>query len=100
MLGKGRKGNTVEITGLISAIVFGVVIGGLGRAVVPGRHNMSLLVTILVGIVAAVVGTGVASLIGVADTPGIDWTEIALQVIFAGGGVSLLNRSRQHTNAH
>jgi hypothetical protein len=53
-----------------------------------------------VGIVAAVGGTGVASLIGVADTPGIDWTEIALQVIFAGGGVSLLSRSRQHTNAH
>ena len=90
----------MEITGLISAIVFGVVIGGLGRAVVPGRHRMSLIVTILVGIVAAVAGTGVASLIGVADTDGIDWTEIALQVIFAGGGVTLLSRSRQHTNAN
>lgn len=98
--GERRKGKTVEITGLISAIVFGIVIGGLGRAVVPGRHNLSLFVTVLVGIVAAVLGTGVASLIGVADTPGIDWTEIALQVIFAGGGVSLLGRSRQHTNAH
>ncbi len=90
----------MEITGLISAIVFGVVIGGLGRAVVPGRHRMSLIVSILVGLVAAVAGTGVASLIGVADTDGIDWTEIALQVIFAGGGVTLLSRSRQHTNAN
>lgn len=100
MLVSGERGRAVEITGLISAIIFGVVIGGLGRAVVPGRHQMSLLVTILVGIVAAVAGTGVAGLIGVADTPGIDWTEIALQVIFAGGGVTLLSRSRQHTNAH
>ncbi|MGB3441307.1 MAG: GlsB/YeaQ/YmgE family stress response membrane protein [Actinophytocola sp.] len=90
----------MEITGLISAIVFGAVIGGLGRAVVPGRHQLSLLVTILVGIVAAVAGTGVAGLIGVAETAGIDWTEIALQVIFAGGGVSLLARSRAHTKAN
>jgi uncharacterized membrane protein YeaQ/YmgE (transglycosylase-associated protein family) len=88
----------VEITGLISAIIFGAVIGGLGRLVVPGRQRLSLLVTILVGIVAAVAGTGVAGIIGVADTPGVDWSELALQVIFAGGGVSLLSgvRRRQH----
>ena len=90
----------MEVTGLISAIIFGAVVGGLGRAVVPGRHQMSMVVTILVGIVAAVAGTGVAGLIGVSDTPGIDWTEIALQVIFAGGGVSLLSRSRAHTKAN
>jgi uncharacterized membrane protein YeaQ/YmgE (transglycosylase-associated protein family) len=89
----------MEITGLITAIVFGAIIGGLGRAIVPGRHKMSLLVTILVGIIAAVAGTGVAELIGVADTDGIDWTELALQVIFAGGGVSLLSGLRQRTYA-
>ena len=81
----------MEITGLITAIVFGAVIGGLGRLVVPGRHKMSLLVTILVGIVAAVLGTAVAGFIGVADTPGIDWTELALQIVFAGGGVIKLD---------
>ncbi|HWM01668.1 MAG TPA: GlsB/YeaQ/YmgE family stress response membrane protein [Actinophytocola sp.] len=87
----------MEITGIITAIVFGAAIGGLGRLVVPGRHHLSLLVTILVGIVAAFAGTGVAELIGVADTAGIDWTELALQIIFAGGAVSVLSvaRSRQ-----
>jgi uncharacterized membrane protein YeaQ/YmgE (transglycosylase-associated protein family) len=89
----------MEITGLITAIVFGAIIGGLGRAVVPGRHQMSLLVTVLVGIVAAVAGTGVAELIGVADTSGIDWTELALQVIFSAGAVSLLSGVRQRSNA-
>jgi uncharacterized membrane protein YeaQ/YmgE (transglycosylase-associated protein family) len=89
----------MEITGLITAIVFGAIIGGLGRAIVPGRHNMSLLVTILVGIVAAVAGTGVAELIGVAHTSNIDWTELALQIIFAGGGVSLLSAARQRSDA-
>ncbi len=89
----------MEITGLITAIVFGAIIGGLGRAVVPGRHNMSLLVTILVGIVAALAGTAVAELIGVADTSGIDWTELALQILFAGGGVTWLSRARQRSHA-
>jgi uncharacterized membrane protein YeaQ/YmgE (transglycosylase-associated protein family) len=91
-----EEGTFVEITGLITAIIFGTAIGGLGRLVAPGRHQLSLLVTILVGIVAAVLGTAVAGFIGVADTPGIDWTELALQIIFAGGGVSLLSRSRTH----
>jgi len=84
----------VEITGFITAIVFGAVIGALGRTVVPGKHRLSLLATILVGIVGAVIGTGVADLVGVADTDGVDWTEIAMQVVFAGGGVSLLTRAR------
>jgi uncharacterized membrane protein YeaQ/YmgE (transglycosylase-associated protein family) len=84
----------VEITGLISAIVIGLVIGGLGRLVAPGRKQVSLLVTMLVGIVAAVAGTAVAGFIGVADTSGIDWSELALQVIFSGGVVSLLSRER------
>jgi uncharacterized membrane protein YeaQ/YmgE (transglycosylase-associated protein family) len=89
----------MEITGLITAIVFGAIIGGLGRAVVPGRHRLSMVVTILVGIVAAVAGTGVAGLIGVAETSGVDWTELALQIIFAGGGVSLLSRAQVRSHA-
>jgi uncharacterized membrane protein YeaQ/YmgE (transglycosylase-associated protein family) len=98
-LGRGRE-LQVEITGLITAIVFGAAIGGLGRLVAPGRHRLSLFVTILVGIVAAVAGTGVAGFIGVADTGGIDWIEIALQVVFAAGGVTLLSgmRARQYSD--
>lgn len=97
-VGNGEWEDIVEITGLITAIVFGAIIGGLGRAIVPGRHGMSVLATILVGIVAAVGGTAVADVMGVADTAGIDWTELALQIVFAGGAVSLLSRarSRQH----
>ncbi|CAL9619119.1 hypothetical protein SUDANB95_05772 [Actinosynnema sp. ALI-1.44] len=82
----------MEITGIISALFIGIAIGGLGRLVVPGRQHISLLMTMLVGIAAALVGTFAASLIGVADTGGIDWIELALQVALAGAGVTALSR--------
>lgn len=85
----------MEIGGLFTALLFGAIIGGLGRLVVPGRQHVSLLATILVGIVAALLGTAAATVLGVADTPGIDWIELALQVGLAGAGVTILaNRSR------
>ncbi|WP_112265202.1 GlsB/YeaQ/YmgE family stress response membrane protein [Lentzea terrae] len=85
----------MEIGGLFTALLFGAIIGGLGRLVIPGRQHVSLLATVLVGIVAALLGTAVATVLGVADTPGIDWIELALQVGLAGAGVSILaNRSR------
>ena len=84
----------MEIDGLFSAILFGAIVGGFGRLVVPGRQRISLLLTLAVGIVAALLGTAAASLLGVAHTPGIDWIEIALQIGLAGGGVALLSGAR------
>ncbi|MFD5826478.1 GlsB/YeaQ/YmgE family stress response membrane protein [Lentzea sp. NPDC060358] len=80
----------MEIEGLFTALLFGAAIGGLGRLVIPGRQHISLLATILVGIAAALLGTAAATVLGVADTPGIDWIELALQVGLAGAGVSIL----------
>ncbi|RDI23642.1 GlsB/YeaQ/YmgE family stress response membrane protein [Lentzea flaviverrucosa] len=86
----------MEIDGLFTALLFGAVIGGLGRLVIPGRQHVSLLATVLVGIVAALLGTAAATVLGVADTGGIDWIELALQVGLAGAGVTLwANRSQQ-----
>jgi uncharacterized membrane protein YeaQ/YmgE (transglycosylase-associated protein family) len=80
----------VEITGIISALLIGLAVGGLGRLVVPGRQQLSLLLTVLVGVAAALLGTAAASVLGVADTAGIDWIELALQIGLAGAGVSVL----------
>jgi uncharacterized membrane protein YeaQ/YmgE (transglycosylase-associated protein family) len=81
----------VEITSIVSAILIGLAVGGLGRLVVPGRQRVGLLLTILVGIVAAMVGTLAAGALGVADTAGVDWLELALQVGLAGVGVAAID---------
>jgi uncharacterized membrane protein YeaQ/YmgE (transglycosylase-associated protein family) len=84
----------VEITGIISALLIGLVIGGLGRLVVPGKQNLSLLLTIGVGVVAALLGTAAASVLGVANTDGVDWIELAMQVGLSGAGVAALSGAR------
>lgn len=80
----------MTVTGIITAIIIGAIIGFLGRLVVPGKQNIPIWLTIVVGIVAAFIGTFLARLFGVVVTPGIDWIEILLQVIVAAIGVAIV----------
>jgi uncharacterized membrane protein YeaQ/YmgE (transglycosylase-associated protein family) len=80
----------MTVTGIITAIIIGAIIGALGRLVLRGKQRISILATILVGIVAALIGTWLASLIGVRDTGGVDWIELALQIGLAAVGVSIV----------
>jgi uncharacterized membrane protein YeaQ/YmgE (transglycosylase-associated protein family) len=68
---------------IIGAIVIGLILGVLARLILPGKQNIPLWLTILVGIVAAYVGTWIARAFGVADTNGIDWLEHIIQLIVA-----------------
>jgi uncharacterized membrane protein YeaQ/YmgE (transglycosylase-associated protein family) len=80
----------VEVTGIITALVIGLILGALGRLVAPGRQNIPIWLTLVVGIVAALIGTAIAAAVGVAVTPGIDWIELIVQVALAALGVSLV----------
>ena len=78
----------MTVGGIISAIVVGLIIGALGRLVVPGKQNIPIWLTIVIGIVAALVGTAIARAAGWADTSGVDWIEIVIQVVLAAVGVA------------
>jgi uncharacterized membrane protein YeaQ/YmgE (transglycosylase-associated protein family) len=82
----------MTITSVITAILVGIVVGVLGRLVVPGRQPIGMLLTILVGIVSAFIGTAIARAIGIPTmTSGIDWLELLVQVIVAALGVALVS---------
>nr|BFE65635.1 transglycosylase [Dactylosporangium thailandense] len=81
----------MTVTGIITALIVGLIIGALGRLVVPGRQNLPIWLTIVVGIIAAFLGTLIANAIGIAtDTPGVDWGELLVQVVVAAIGVALV----------
>ena len=82
----------MTITGIVSAILIGIVIGVIGRLLVPGKQPIGFLVTILVGIVSAFIGTAIARAVGIPTaTNGIDWLELLVQVIVAALGVALVS---------
>ncbi|MFD4506543.1 GlsB/YeaQ/YmgE family stress response membrane protein [Streptomyces sp. NPDC058457] len=84
----------MEISGIISAIVIGLIIGVLGRLVVPGRQHVGVLWTVVVGIVAALLGSAIAAGFGVADTKGPDWIEWFIQIALAAVGIAALDRTK------
>jgi uncharacterized membrane protein YeaQ/YmgE (transglycosylase-associated protein family) len=81
----------MTVTGIITAIIVGAIIGALGRLVVPGRQPIPIWLTIVVGIVAAFIGTLLARALGIpTSTSGIDWLELLVQVIVAAIGVVIV----------
>ena len=81
----------MTVTGFITALIVGLIIGALGRLVVPGRQSIPIWLTMVIGVIAALLGTVVASAVGIStDTPGIDWGELLIQVLLAAVGVALV----------
>lgn len=78
------------ISAIISAIIVGAIIGALARLVLPGKQDISIVLTVVVGIVAAVIGTVIANALGVGDTNGFDWIKLVIQIVLAAIGVSLV----------
>ena len=53
----------------------------------PGKQNISLGMTVLVGAAAAIIGGLIADLLGVGDTSGIDWIKLFIQLALAVLGI-------------
>lgn len=79
----------MTVTGIISALIIGLIVGALGRLVVPGRQNIPIWLTMLIGVGAALLGSAIARAAGVVETAGVDWVEIFIQVALAALGVAL-----------
>ena len=66
---------------MIGFIVFGLVVGVVARLIVPGRQELSLGMTVLLGVVGSVVGGIVANALGTGDV---------LELNFLGSVVAIL----------
>ncbi|MET9296364.1 GlsB/YeaQ/YmgE family stress response membrane protein [Streptomyces sp. NPDC003077] len=65
------------------AIIVGLVLGLIAKAILPGKQRIPLWLTVVFGMLGSVLGNWVATGIGVNDTRGVDWTRHVLQLIGA-----------------
>lgn len=77
----------MTVEGIFGAIIIGAIIGAGGRLLAPGKQKISILVTIIVGILAALIGSAIVG--PLRDTEGVDWVELLVQLALAVGGVLL-----------
>ncbi|HST73139.1 GlsB/YeaQ/YmgE family stress response membrane protein [Kocuria sp.] len=81
--------------GIISWIILGLIAGALAKLIMPGNQGGGIIVTIVLGIVGALLGGFLGSLIGIGDLEsafdiGTIITAVvgALIVLFIWGAVS------------
>jgi uncharacterized membrane protein YeaQ/YmgE (transglycosylase-associated protein family) len=71
-------------------IVAGLIIGLIAKGIVPGRQSIPLWLTVLLGIIGALIGNLIAAAIGVRHTGGFDWIRHILQVGIAVALVAIV----------
>ncbi len=80
---------------IIGGLLAGIIIGPLARLALPGKQNLSIGVTIVVGAVGAIVGGFVAQALGVGDTRGIDWIKLLIQVAVAAASIAVYGNMKR-----
>jgi uncharacterized membrane protein YeaQ/YmgE (transglycosylase-associated protein family) len=77
----------VSTAGIFTAILAGIVVGALGRLIIPGRQAIGWILTFALGLVGAVVGGFLAE--------GMDidvwWQTLIMQVVVAAILVALVS---------
>ncbi len=68
---------------ILWALLAGIIIGPLARLVIPGKQNISLIMTIVLGAAGALIGGLIYNLLGGGETGGIDWILLIVEVVVA-----------------
>jgi len=74
--------------GIISWIIFGLIAGALAKWIMPGKNEpQGCVITIILGILGAVVGGFIGTRLGMGDVSGFNLSSFGLAV---GGAIILL----------
>ena len=74
----------------IWAIIAGLIIGLIARAILPGRQDIPIWLTIALGVLGAILGNLLATAFDVEDTKGVDWIRHVFQIAAAAVLISVV----------
>lgn len=69
--------------GIITWLVMGLVVGALAKWIMPGKDPGGMIVTIIIGIIGAMIGGWVSSLVGIGGVDGFNLGSIATATVGA-----------------
>ncbi|WP_226020060.1 GlsB/YeaQ/YmgE family stress response membrane protein [Serratia symbiotica] len=69
--------------GIISWIIFGLIAGILAKWIMPGREKSGFILTIVLGIIGAVVGGYISTIFGFGKVDGFNFGSFMVAVIGA-----------------
>ncbi|MCP3805341.1 MULTISPECIES: GlsB/YeaQ/YmgE family stress response membrane protein [Allokutzneria] len=84
---------------MIGFIVAGLIIGALARLIKPGKQQLSILATLLLGLVGSVIGGTIANLLGTGDIWELNTLGFILAVIASVALIGVaegIAQSRKH----
>jgi uncharacterized membrane protein YeaQ/YmgE (transglycosylase-associated protein family) len=77
----------MHVMGLLSWIVFGLIAGGIAKFLIPGRDPGGCIITIIIGIVGALLGGFLATKLGFGGISGFDLRSLGIAIL---GSIILL----------
>ncbi|KAA0019736.1 GlsB/YeaQ/YmgE family stress response membrane protein [Salinicola corii] len=69
--------------GIIAWIIFGLIAGAIAKLIMPGKDPGGFIVTIILGILGAVVGGWIGTALGFGDVSGFNFGSFVIAVIGA-----------------
>ncbi len=83
------------ISSILWAVITGLIIGLLGRLILPGRQNISLLATAVIGVIASFVAGLILGATAYSNANGgIPWLSVVLGAILAAIGIVVYGNMR------
>lgn len=77
----------MEVMGLLSWILFGLIAGALAKFVMPGSDPGGCILTIVIGVVGALLGGFIATWLGFGGISGFDLRSLVIAIL---GSIVLL----------
>ena len=77
----------MEAMGLLSWILFGLIAGAIAKMLMPGRDPGGCIITIIIGVVGALLGGFIATWLGYGGVSGFDFRSFVIAVL---GSILLL----------
>lgn len=77
---------------MIGFIVFGLVVGALARLVLPGKQHLSIIATLLIGLVGSVIGGVIANSLGTGDILELNVLGAVVAIISAAVLIAIIDR--------